>query len=85
MLNPPAFADCGLPHGADVAVATTDDGHVGRTPSGFDDGSWGEHDQAARDDFEFRAPHVVSRAAKACCWPSTTRRTSTASSPARPP
>jgi feruloyl esterase len=65
ILNPPAFADCGLPHGADVAVATTDDGHIGRTPAGFDDGSWGEHDQAARDDFEFRAPHVVSRASKA--------------------
>ena len=65
LLTPPAFADCGLPHGGDVAVAATDDGHVGRTPGIIDDGSWGAHDQAARDDFEFRAPHVVSRAAKA--------------------
>ncbi|MCR6482357.1 tannase/feruloyl esterase family alpha/beta hydrolase [Amycolatopsis sp. OK19-0408] len=65
VLTPPAFADCGLPHGGDVAVAATDDGHIGRTPAVVDDGSWGEHDQAARNDFEFRAPHVVSRASKA--------------------
>lgn len=65
VITPPAFADCGLPHGADVAVAATDDGHVGRTPFIVDDGSWGANDQAARDDFEFRASHVVSRAAKA--------------------
>jgi feruloyl esterase len=65
LLTPPAFAGCGLPHGGDVAVAATDDGHVGRTPGIIDDGRWGAHDQAARDDFEFRAPHVVSRAAKA--------------------
>ncbi|MFJ9786770.1 tannase/feruloyl esterase family alpha/beta hydrolase [Amycolatopsis sp. NPDC101161] len=65
LVNPPAFADCGLPHGGDVAVAATDDGHVGTTPAVVDDGSWGADDQAARDDFEFRAPHVVSRASKA--------------------
>ncbi|MEU0797959.1 tannase/feruloyl esterase family alpha/beta hydrolase [Amycolatopsis sp. NPDC005961] len=65
IVNPPAFADCDLPHGGDVAVAATDDGHVGTTPAVVDDGSWGQHDQAARDDFEFRAPHVVSRASKA--------------------
>ncbi|MET9002185.1 tannase/feruloyl esterase family alpha/beta hydrolase [Amycolatopsis sp. NPDC004169] len=65
LVNPPAFADCGLPHGGDFAVAATDDGHVGKTPAVVDDGSWGAHDQAARDDFEFRAPHVVSRASKA--------------------
>ena len=65
LVNPPVFADCGLPHGGDVAVAATDDGHVGRTPTVVDDGSWGANDQAARDDFEFRAPHVVSRASKA--------------------
>ncbi|MGW3994673.1 tannase/feruloyl esterase family alpha/beta hydrolase [Amycolatopsis sp. NPDC004772] len=65
VVNPPAFADCGLPHGGDVAVAATDDGHVGSTPAIVDDGRWGAHDQAARNDFEFRAPHVVSRASKA--------------------
>jgi tannase/feruloyl esterase len=65
IVTPPAFAGCGFPHGGDVAVAATDDGHVGRTPAVVDDGSWGAHDQAARDDFEFRAPHVVSRASKA--------------------
>jgi hypothetical protein len=65
LITPPEFADCDLPHGGDVAVAATDDGHVGRTPAVVDDGSWGAHDQAARDDFEFRAPHVVARASKA--------------------
>lgn len=65
LVNPPEFADCGLPHGGDVAVAATDDGHVGKTPAVVDDGSWGAHDQAARNDFEYRAPHVVSRASKA--------------------
>ncbi|MEV7095455.1 tannase/feruloyl esterase family alpha/beta hydrolase [Amycolatopsis sp. NPDC051045] len=63
-ITPPEFADCGLPHGADVAVAATDDGHIGSTPFVVDDGSWGANDQAARDDFAFRAPHVVSRASK---------------------
>jgi hypothetical protein len=65
LITPPAFADCGLPHSGDVAVAATDDGHVGRTPAVVDDGSWGAHDQAARNDLEFRAPHVVARASKA--------------------
>ncbi|MET8853234.1 tannase/feruloyl esterase family alpha/beta hydrolase [Amycolatopsis sp. NPDC004625] len=65
LVNPPEFADCGLPHGGDVAVAATDDGHVGKTPAVVDDGSWGANDQAARTDFEYRAPHVVSRASKA--------------------
>jgi feruloyl esterase len=65
IVNPPAFAGCDLPHGGDLAVAATDDGHVGRTPGVVDDGSWGAHDQAARDDFEFRAPHVTARASKA--------------------
>jgi feruloyl esterase len=58
------FTDCGLPHGGDVAVAATDGGHVGTTPLVFDDGKWAENNQAARDDFAFRAPHVVSRASK---------------------
>ncbi|MEV6449555.1 tannase/feruloyl esterase family alpha/beta hydrolase [Amycolatopsis sp. NPDC051716] len=65
LVNPPAFADCGLHHGGDVAVAATDDGHIGKTPAVVDDGSWGAHDQAARNDLEFRAPHVISRASKA--------------------
>ncbi|GLY36946.1 feruloyl esterase [Amycolatopsis sp. NBRC 101858] len=65
IVNPPPFADCDLPHGGDVAVAATDDGHVGKTPAVVDDGSWGANDQAARDDFEFRGPHVVARASKA--------------------
>ncbi len=63
-VTPPPFTDCGLPHGRDVAVAATDDGHVGKTPLVFDDGKWAENNQAARDDFAFRAPHVVSRASK---------------------
>ncbi|MFG1647379.1 tannase/feruloyl esterase family alpha/beta hydrolase [Amycolatopsis sp. NPDC049252] len=65
VVTPPVLADCGLPHGGDVAVAATDDGHVGHTPGVVDDGSWGATDQAARDDFAFRASHVVSRASKA--------------------
>ncbi|HEU5108737.1 MAG TPA: tannase/feruloyl esterase family alpha/beta hydrolase, partial [Micromonosporaceae bacterium] len=63
----PAFPEC-APHGGDVAVAATDDGHVGRAdPNPFlaiMDGTWAAHDQAARDDFFYRAPHVVSLAAK---------------------
>ncbi|HET6711214.1 tannase/feruloyl esterase family alpha/beta hydrolase [Amycolatopsis sp.] len=65
LVVPPAFPGCGLPHGGGFAVAATDDGHVGTTPGVIDDGRWGAADQAARNDFEFRAPHVVSRAAKA--------------------
>ncbi|WYW16325.1 tannase/feruloyl esterase family alpha/beta hydrolase [Amycolatopsis coloradensis] len=60
----PPFTDCGLPHGGDVAVASTDGGHVGTTPLVFDDGKWAENNQTARDDFAFRAPHVVSLASK---------------------
>jgi len=58
------FVDCGFPQGGDVAVAATDDGHVGKTPFVFDDGTWAADNQAARDDFAFRAPHVLSRASK---------------------
>lgn len=63
-IAPPAFAGCDLPHGGDVAVASTDSGHVGSTPFAFDDGKWAENNQAARDDFAFRSPHVLARASK---------------------
>ncbi|MGH3763887.1 MAG: tannase/feruloyl esterase family alpha/beta hydrolase [Pseudonocardiaceae bacterium] len=58
------FADCGEPAGGDVAVAATDDGHTrpGADPSGY--GSWGAMSQAARNDFFYRAPHVLLLAAK---------------------
>ncbi|MFC4080370.1 tannase/feruloyl esterase family alpha/beta hydrolase [Amycolatopsis samaneae] len=66
VLADPPVVGCGPPHGGDMAVAATDDGHVGKGegPEAVTDGTWGAHDQAARDDFAFRAPHVVSRAAK---------------------
>jgi hypothetical protein len=62
---------CG-PRGGDFAVAATDDGHVGLDPFNnppnpfvqITDGSWAANDQTARDDYFFRAPHVVSLAAK---------------------
>jgi hypothetical protein len=53
------FPDCG-PRAGDFAVAATDDGHAG---DGID-ASWAATNQAARDDFFFRAPHVLSKAAK---------------------
>lgn len=60
------------PHGGDVAVAATNDGHVGRDPNNpvpnpfvqITDGTWAANDQAAREDYFYRAPHVVSLAAK---------------------
>ncbi|NUT53281.1 MAG: tannase/feruloyl esterase family alpha/beta hydrolase [Saccharothrix sp.] len=61
-LNQPSFPDCG-PEIGGVAVATTDDGHIGRGVRTAD-GRWAGANQAARDDFAFRAPHVVSLAAK---------------------
>ncbi|WP_020671189.1 tannase/feruloyl esterase family alpha/beta hydrolase [Amycolatopsis nigrescens] len=60
MIFPTAFPACGGSHGGDMAVAATDDGHVGDGLGG----EWGATDQAARDDWFFRAPHVVSLAAK---------------------
>ncbi len=58
------FVDCGEPPGGDVAVAATDDGHTrhGEDPSGY--GSWAATSQAVRNDFFYRAPHVLSLAAK---------------------
>ncbi|WP_433274361.1 tannase/feruloyl esterase family alpha/beta hydrolase [Actinosynnema sp. CS-041913] len=63
VLAPPAIRSC-APKPGDFAVATTDDGHVGEGPFGAVDGKWAANDQAARDDWAFRAPHVVSLAAK---------------------
>ncbi|MEJ3744332.1 tannase/feruloyl esterase family alpha/beta hydrolase [Actinomycetes bacterium KLBMP 9797] len=63
-LGVPAFPDCGGRPPGDFAVAATDDGHVGRPPFPFGDGGWAAGDRAARDDWQFRAPHVVSQAAK---------------------
>ena len=72
----PAFpAGCGGQPGRDFAVAATDDGHEGRLPPGTPpdpqlevlkimDGTWAANNQAARDDYFFRAPHVVSVASK---------------------
>ncbi|RZQ65432.1 tannase/feruloyl esterase family alpha/beta hydrolase [Amycolatopsis suaedae] len=58
------FPDCG-PKAGDVAVAATDDGHVGEGGElAFTDGRWARDNQAARDDYFFRAPHVLSKAAK---------------------
>ncbi|HEV2782301.1 MAG TPA: tannase/feruloyl esterase family alpha/beta hydrolase [Actinophytocola sp.] len=59
IIFPTPFPDCG-PRAGDFAVAATDDGHPG---DGID-GRWAADNQAARDDFFFRAPHVVSMAAK---------------------
>lgn len=65
---PPAFPACAGPDdaGGDVAVAATDDGHVGEGefPGFITDGRWAAGDQAARNDYFHRAPHVVSLAAK---------------------
>ncbi|WP_033430925.1 tannase/feruloyl esterase family alpha/beta hydrolase [Saccharothrix syringae] len=59
----PSFPDCGAEIGG-LAVAATDDGHVAGGPVPSADGTWAADDQAARDDLAFRAPHVVSMAAK---------------------
>jgi hypothetical protein len=54
------------PRGGDLAVAATDDGHVGQGNPfrAITDGTWAATDQAARNDYFHRAPHVVWRAAK---------------------
>lgn len=62
-LAPPAIRSC-APKSGDFAVATTDDGHVGNPPFPSVDGKWAAQDRAARDDWAFRAPHVVSLASK---------------------
>lgn len=60
-ISPTPFPDCG-PAAGDAAVAATDDGHS----SGdlLVDGRWAANNQAARDDYFFRAPHVLSKASK---------------------
>jgi hypothetical protein len=65
VIPPTPFPACGGPRGGDFAVAATDDGHVGQ--GGFlaiTDGTWAANNQAARNDYFYRAPHVVSLAAK---------------------
>ncbi|MGN9784114.1 tannase/feruloyl esterase family alpha/beta hydrolase [Nonomuraea sp. ZG12] len=54
------FPDCGGDLGGDVAVGATDDGHVSEGP----DERWAADDQTARNDYFYRAPHVLSVAAK---------------------
>ncbi|GAA0223170.1 tannase/feruloyl esterase family alpha/beta hydrolase [Saccharothrix mutabilis subsp. mutabilis] len=61
-LAPPTPRACGTVPG-DLAVATTDDGHTGAGDVPSVDASWAG-DRQARDDWQFRAPHVVSRTAK---------------------
>lgn len=61
VLSPAPFPDCGGPHGGDLAVAVTDDGHIAAPPAA--DAAW-TNDQAARNDWLYRAPHVLSLAAK---------------------
>ncbi|MCH6163832.1 tannase/feruloyl esterase family alpha/beta hydrolase [Streptomyces marispadix] len=55
----PVLKGCAAEDGG-AAVAATDDGH--RAPSL--DGSWAANDRAARDDYFYRAPHVVAQAGK---------------------
>ncbi|MFI9815939.1 tannase/feruloyl esterase family alpha/beta hydrolase [Saccharothrix variisporea] len=62
-LAAPPFPSCGAEVGG-LAVAATDDGHASDAPVPSLDGTWAAADQAARDDLAFRAPHVVSMAAK---------------------
>src|SRR4051794_33541241 len=63
---PPASRPCPGPRGGTFAVAATDDGDVASPPGQFGvvDASWAAGNRAARDDFFFRAPHVVARASK---------------------
>ncbi len=64
-IDPPPFFRCAGPRVTDAAVAATDDGHVGQDPVLPNlDGRWAANNQAARDDWAFRAPHVLSVAAK---------------------
>jgi hypothetical protein len=65
VIQDPVIRGC-APAGADFAVASTNDGHIGQGgfPFNITDGTWAANNQAARDDYFFRAPHVVSVAAK---------------------
>jgi len=66
VIPPTPFPACGGPRGGDFAVAATDDGHVGAGGPflAITDGTWAANNQAARNDYFYRAPHVVSLAAK---------------------
>jgi feruloyl esterase len=67
-IPPLPFTDCGANAPGDVAVAGTDNGHVGEQIGpipAFLDTRWAKDDQQARNDFFYRAPHVLSRASKA--------------------
>lgn len=57
------FPNCGQLPG-DMAVAATDDGHVGHGAIPQDDATWAAGNEAARIDWQYRAPHVLSVAAK---------------------
>ncbi|TCO53668.1 tannase/feruloyl esterase family alpha/beta hydrolase [Actinocrispum wychmicini] len=61
---PSPFPDCGKPQAGDFAVAVTNDGHVGGGVFPAADGTWGANNEPLREDFFFRAPHVVSLASK---------------------
>lgn len=61
MISATPFPDCGVPHGGDLAVAVTNDGHVGALPAV--DGAWANN-QATRNDWFYRGLHVLSLAAK---------------------
>ena len=68
--DPLPFPDCGPQAPGDVAVAATDNGHVGHADEetgipAFLDTAWAKDNQQARNDFFYRAPHVLSRASKA--------------------
>jgi feruloyl esterase len=65
VIQDPTIRGCG-PQGGDLAVASTDDGHVGQGgfPFNITDGTWAANNQAARNDYFYRGPHVVSVAAK---------------------
>ena len=59
-----AIPSCGSP-GHDLAVGATNDGHASPLPGQeLFDGRWAANDQAARNDYFYRAPHVVAQAAK---------------------
>ncbi|MGW6933985.1 tannase/feruloyl esterase family alpha/beta hydrolase [Lentzea sp. NPDC054927] len=59
----PAFPQgCG-PSFGDAAVASTDDGHQVTPENGFDT-TWAANNQKARDDYFYRAPHVLSKVSK---------------------
>lgn len=64
VIEDPAFPKDCLPRGGQFAVAATDDGHVGTGAFPMGDGTWAANNQAARDDYFYRAPHVVSLASK---------------------